>query len=286
MAFDAVEEVLAVFPWLQELGDEVFLVLEEGVLADEPSAVIIQKVRNTQTYKLRFAGLEKRRSSGLSAITEAEYLALEEGYLEQLRNYNILGTLGYDDPTSFREFASEMIGSDVSVAELNRRLDRASAVMRDSSEFVQSAFRDFYGVEVSDDALLVYFLDPDRGTDIIDDQIAAATVGGEAFRFGLNITRTRAEILRKEGVTGDIARQGFADVARELPVINRLARIHQTSPLAQEQLEDFFFHEDPKVAERRYRTFQTAINAFQSGGARGVSREGGLEQFVDRDRSV
>lgn len=286
MAFDAVQEVLAIFPWLSELGPEIYEVITQGVLNDDPTAVTIQNIRQTQSYKTRFAGLTARQAAGLPAVSEAEYLDVERGYLEQLRNFNILGTLGYNDQTAFRSFAAELIGSDVSVAEFNRRLDRATAVMRDSSEFIRTRFEEWYGVSPSDDALLVYFLDPELGTDIIEDQVATATIGGEAFRYGLNITRTRAEILRRDGVSADLARQGFSNIARELPVLNRLAQIHNTSPLAQEQLEEFFFHEDPKVAERRYRTFQTALNQFQSGGARGITREGGLEQFVDRDRSV
>lgn len=285
MAFDAVEEVLAIFPWLADLGDEVYQVLVQGIINDEPSAVIIQNVRSTETYKRRFAGLEQRRQAGLSAVSEAEYLALEEGYAEQLRNYNILGTLGLDSTDEFREFAANMIGQDVSVQELNFRLDRGVALARDSADYVKEAFQQFYGIMPTDDALLVYALDPDRGTSIIEDQIAAATIGGEAFNRGLAITRTRAEILRKEGVTADLARQGFADIAQELPVLQRLAQIHRFTPLDQTQLEDFFFHEDAKVAERRYRTFQTAISAFQEGGARNPSREGGLGELIDPDRS-
>jgi len=286
MAFNAIEEVYAAFPWLADLGSEVYQALVNGVLNADPASVIIQAVRDTNTYKLRFAGLEQRRASGFPAMSEAEYLQVEAGYFNQLRNYNILGTLGLDDSEAFRSFAAEMIGQDVSVQEFNARLDRGTALMRDSSEFVQQAFTEFYGAPVSDDALLVYFLDPDRGTSIIESQLASATVGAEAFRYGLNISRTRAEILRKEGVTADLARQGFADIAREQPVLDRLAQIHNTSPLSQLELEEFFFHDDPGVAQRRASTFQTALAAFQEGGARNLTREGGLGELVDRNRAV
>lgn len=286
MAFNAIEEVYAIFPWLTSLGDEIYQTLINGILNGEPSAVIIQNVRNTTSYKTRFAGIQTRTASGLPAISEAEYLAEEQGYRNQLRHYNILGTLGLNDEESFRQFAADLIGKDVSVQEFNFRLDRGVALMRDSSEFIQSAFQEWYGAPISDDALLVYFLDPDRGLDIIEDQIATATIGGEAFKHGLNITRTRAEILRKEGVTADMARQGFADVASEEPVLSRLAQIHNTKALTQTELEDFFFHEDAAVAERRYRTFSTALAAFQTGGARNTTQAGGLGELIDQDRTV
>lgn len=286
MAFNAVDEVFAIFPWLANLGQEVYQVLVNGILNGEPSAVIIQNVRNTQTYKERFAGLIQRQANGLPAINEAEYLEMESGYRNQLRNYNILGTLGLTDEALFQNFAADLIAGDVSVQELNYRLDRGVALMRDSSEFVQQAFQEFYGTTISDDALLVYFLDPDRGTDIIEDQLATAQIGGEAFKFGLNVSRTRAEILRKEGVTADLARQGFSEIAREEPVLSRLAQIHHLTPLSQLELEEFFFHEDAEVAQRRYSTFTTALASFQEGGARNITREGGLGELVDKNLTV
>lgn len=286
MAFNAVDEVFAIFPWLANLGQEVYQVLVNGILNGEPSAVIIQNVRNTQTYKERFAGLIQRQANGLPAINEAEYLEMESGYRNQLRNYNILGTLGLTDEALFQNFAADLIAGDVSVQELNYRLDRGVALMRDSSEFVQQAFQEFYGTTISDDALLVYFLDPDRGTDIIEDQLATAQIGGEAFKFGLSVSRTRAEILRKEGVTADLARQGFSEIAREEPVLSRLAQIHHLTPLSQMELEEFFFHEDPEIAQRRYSTFTTALASFQEGGARNITREGGLGELVDKNLTV
>jgi hypothetical protein len=286
MAFDAVEEVLDLFPWLADLGPEVYDILVSGVTNADPYAVIIQNVRNTNAYKSRFAGLLQRQAAGLPAINEAEYLELENGYLTQLREFQILGTLGLNDTDAFRAFAADLIGSDVSVSEFNFRLDQGVALMRDSADYVQQAFQEFYGITPTDDALLVWALDPDRGLDIIEDQIAAARIGGEAFKFGLNISRTRAEILRQEGVSADLAKAGFANIAQEMPVLNRLASIHSINPLSQTELEEFFFHEDPDIAARRANTFSTALAAFQEGGARNLTNQGGIGELVDRNRVV
>lgn len=286
MAFDAVEEVLAAFPWLQDLGDEIYNLIVDGITNNDPSAVIIQSIRDSSTYKQRFKGLVQRRQAGLPAISEREYLEVEQGYLNQLRNFNIQGTLGLTDSESFREFAADLISKDVSVQEFNQRLDMGVAMARDTSQEVLQAFQEFYGVTPTEDALLVYSLDPDRGLDIIEDQIASAQVGGEAFRYGLNISRSRAEILRREGVTQDLARQGFADVAQEEPVLRRLAQIHRFKPLSQQELEDFVFHEDQEVAERRRRTLQTALAEFQGGGSFNRARTGGLGELIERGRTV
>ena len=286
MAFDAVEEVFAAFPWLKLLGREVYDIVVEGVKNADPSAVITQAIRESRAYQERFAGMKQRTSSGLPAISEAEYLQIERGFREQLRNFNLLGTFGLGNTKSLQAFAADLIGKDVSVSEFNRRLDAGTSLANDSSEFVQQAFEEFYGVRVSDDAILAYFLKPDVGLELIEDQLATAQIGGAAFKFGLNVSQTRAEILRTEGVSANLARQGFANIAQEQPVLSRLATIHNFTPLSQQELEEFFFHQDPDIAARRGRTFETALAEFQEGGARNLSNTGGLGELVDRNRAV
>ncbi len=282
----AVAEILATFPWISELGDDVVQVIIDGILNADSHAVITQTIRNTDVYKARFAGLITRQGSNLPAISEREYLDVERGFREQLRQFNLMGTLGLMEEDAFRAFSADLIGSDVSVSEFNRRLDQGQALMNDSSEFVQDAFEQFYGTRVSDDILLTYFLDPDIGLELIEDQLSTAAIGGAAFRFGLNVSKTRAEILRQEGVSANLARQGFASVAQEHPVLSRLAQIHSITPLSQQELEEFFFHQDPDVGARRGRTFSTALAAFQEGGARNISKQGGLGELVDPNRTV
>lgn len=282
----AIAEILSTFPWIAELGQSVIQVIINGILNADPNEVITQNIRNTDTYKARFAGLIQRQADDLPAISERAYLEVERGLREQLRQFNLVGTLGLTDETAFRDFAAGLIGADVSVSEFNRRLDQGRALMNDSSEFVQSAFEEFYGTRVSDDILLTYFLDPDIGLELIEDQLATSQIGGAAFRFGLNISKTRAEILRTEGVSADLARQGFASIAQEEPVLSRLAQIHSFTPLSQQELEEFFFHQDPEVSSRRGRTFATALASFQEGGARNLTREGGLGELVARNRAI
>jgi hypothetical protein len=284
--FNAVEEVLAQFPWLSMLGDDIYQVLVDGITTNQPFDVIVQNVRDTPAYKTRFAGMATRLQAGLPAITEAEYLTIEVGYQNQLREFGILGTLGLTSQEALQQWAADKIGKNVSVAEVNRRLDKGAALARDSSDFAQARFSEWYGAPITDDAMLVWFLDEEQGMDIIEDQIATAQVGGEAFRYGLNISRTRAEILRREGVTADLAKQGFADIARETPVLSRLAQIHRDRPLTQMELEEFFFHEDPEIAARRNQLFTKSLAQFQGSGATNRTQQGGLGELLERDRSV
>jgi hypothetical protein len=131
--------------------------------------------------------------------------------------------------------------------------------------------------------MLLYFLDPEKGTYEIEREVAAAVVGGEALAYGLNISRTRAELFASRGITQQIARQGYSDIAREEPLLKDLANIHRFTPLTQTDLEEFFFHEDAQITERRARVFNTALAEF-SGPVAGTG--GGFSELLDIQRTV
>jgi len=281
--FNAIEEVLADFPWLQELGPDIYNLIVDLVISDVPPAAIAEQVRQTDVYKTRFGGMELRRAKGLGAITEREYMAIQDQYRNLLRDYGVWSFFG-TSPTEWNSLAAGFIGTDVSPLEISRRLDEGYAAVVDAAPVVGEAFRLFYGVEPTPNALLLYFLDTDRGSQEIEQQLMTTMVGAEALRYGLNITRTRAELLAKSGVTGQIARTGFADIAREQPLLEQLAKIHRFSPLSQEDLEQLFFHEDPEILGQRRRIFETSLAAFQGPTAR-QSRTGGLLDLVDLRRT-
>lgn len=281
--FDAVEAVLEANPWLRDLGIGVYNLIVNLIRDEAPPDIIVSEVRQTSAYQRRFGGMAIREKAGYNPISEAEYLALEDGYRQQLREFGVLNFFIQD----LESMTDNWIGRDVSVAELNRRLDAGQALVSDSELLVRNAFQTFYGVDPSPDTLLLYFLDEKRGLAELEDQVATATIGGEAFRYGLNITRTRADILRRSGVDENMARQGFANVAREMPTLQRLAQIHRFSPLSQQELESFFFHEDPEVGARRAATFNQAVAEFQGGAPAQRTRAGGLMELLNlRAQSV
>lgn len=277
--------IRARFPWLEQLPG-IFKLIRERVIDDIPEELIVEEVRDTEVYKKRFAGMLGRAEKGLPQITEAEYLNTEEAIMEQLEQFKVRGVLGLQGISKFRAFAADMIGKDVSVQELNRRLDFGTAIAREVAPRVRSAFQRFYGVEPTEDALLLWALDAEQGIQEIENQIMSARIGSEALRFGLNITRRRAELLEAEGVDAQLAAQGFADVAREQGTLARLAEIHDIDPLSQRELEEFFFHEDPEVAQQRSRIFNQALAEFRAGGPARTTREGGLAALVEREQAI
>lgn len=281
----AVDTVYVNNPWLQQMGPSVYNLLVALVQQAADANTIVATIRSTDEYKERFAGLIARQSKGLAAINEAEYLGIEDSYRRQLENAGVYQTL-FPNLEAFREFAAQQIGFDVSPQEMSVRIDRGYAAVSDARPEIEAMFSTFYGVTPTPNAMLAYFLDPERGTNEIENQIAAATVGGEALAYGLNITRTRAELLSAQGVTQQMARQGFADIAREQPQLEKLAALTQFTPIGQTDLENFFFHQDPEVMAQRQRIFDTALSSFRSTSVRQSTAEGGVTELFDRRRTV
>jgi len=288
--FDAVKAVLSENPWLKQVRG-IYQLIVGLVTANAPVDSILAQVRDSDAYKERFKGMALRAAKGLSPINEAEYMAVEDSYRSQLRSAGVLGMIA-KDTTEFRKLASQLIGADVSATEMSRRIDEGFAAVADRGRDVKKAFKNFYGgFTPSDSALLLYFLDPQRGLREIENQVAAVMVGGAAYEYGLNITRARAEMWSRRGVTEEMARSGFADIAREKPLIEKLAQIHDVNPISQTDLERLFFHEDAEIASRRSRLFSEALTQFKegsfgSGVGTGINQRGGLTELVDIRRTV
>jgi hypothetical protein len=272
-------DLIGLFPWLGEIPG-IEDILRTGLIEGLSPEILAQRVRQSPAYAERFPGMAARKSAGLSAISEAEYLALERGYQQQLQQFGALDLVG-----DLRSTFAGWIAKDVSVSELNARLDLGYSAVYDTGAQVKEAFQAYYGITLTDQDILGYFLNPTNGLNQIEDKILTAQVGGEALRFGLSVTRNRADELRRAGITPQLAREGFADVASELPMLKKLASIHSFAPLSQAQLEDFFFHSDPEIGTQRAKIFTRALAEFQGSITGRRTQQGGLAELLATDQS-
>lgn len=269
------------FPWLAEIPNitrQITNWLVEGIAPE----LIPLKVRDTMEYKWRFPGMTERKNRKLNPISEAEYLNLERAIYQQFHQF---GLYQYIQPDVFRNMSSMIIGRDVSITELNSRLDLAFATVFDTGQEVKDAFMAYYGVALTEHDLVSYFLDPDKGLAAIEDKVLTARVGAEATRFGLSVTRNRADELRRAGITPELAKEGFANVAAEQPMLRKLAAIHAFAPLTQSQLEDLFFHSDPLVGQQRSELFARSLSEFEGSITGRRSPTGGIAELLAGDRT-
>lgn len=214
-----------------------------GLITDStvsPSEYAI-RIRQTEPYKKRFSANASRLTKGLRAISEAEYIELEDSYQDIMRRYGLPETYYTKGELGKQQGFEDLIGFDVSPRELEERIATAQERVKNAPPEVLESIKSYYGDTIRDGDVLAYVLDPKNAVDAIKRKVAAAEIGAGARQAGLGVTRQRAEELGAFGVTGEQARQGFQTVAAIQPRGTQLASFYEEAPLTQTEIESEVF---------------------------------------------
>jgi hypothetical protein len=238
------------------------------------------RLRETDAYKKRFAANQARIQKGLRALSEAEYIGLEDQYQDVMRRYGLPETYYTRGDMGIQQGFEKFIGGDVSPVELEDRIQTAQRRVINAAPEVTASLRSFYP-EIGQGDLLAYFLDPDKAIENIKRKVTAAEIGGAATMAGLTTGMARAEELGRYGVTGEAARQGFQTIAEVLPRGSQLAEIYKQSPYTQTTAEQevFGLTGATEASKRRRQLTQLEQATFSgqagaAGGALGRERAG------------
>jgi hypothetical protein len=237
------------------------------------------RLRETDAYKKRFAANPARISKGLRAISEAEYIGLEDQYQDVMRRYGLPESYYARGEMGRQEGFEKFIGLDVSPVELEDRIQTAQERVLDTNPEVSMNLRRFYpGITGGD--ILAYALDPENALKQIKRKIGAAEIGAGAMQAGLTTDVTRAEELQRYGVTKESARQGFGTIASGLERGRQLSNIYQQPTYTQEvaETEVFALPDADKARRQRRRLGQLETATFS--GSTGIT--GGA---LDRERA-
>ncbi len=184
----------------------------KGLIVSGPSeAELTLALRQTDAYKKRFAANAQRIASGLRALSEGEYVQLEDQYQNIMRNYGLPATYYTKDATGKQEGFEKFIAGDVSPTELEDRVVLAQQRVLNAAPEVTTALKQFYP-DITNGEILAYTLDPSKGLADIKKKITAAEIGGAALGARLGATVGRAEELARYGVTAETARAGFGAI--------------------------------------------------------------------------
>jgi hypothetical protein len=233
------------------------------------------KLRESDAYKKRFAANQARIQKGLTAISEAEYLGLEDQYQNIMRNYGLPNSYYARGEMGTQEGFNKFIGNDVSAAELEDRIMTAQNRVINANPEVLASLKAFYP-DINNADILAYTLDPTKGLDAIKRKVTAAEIGGSAMQAGLGITGTRAEELGAAGITKQQAQQGFQTVAEVAPRGGMLADIYKQSPYTQTtaEAEVFGLAGSTEAAKQRKKLTSLETAAFSgSAGAGAIARD-------------
>jgi len=233
-------------------------------------------LRNTDAYQKRFAGNTDRIKKGLTALSPAEYLALEDGYQNLMRNYGLPASYYAKDSLGTQEGFNKLIANDVSAVELEDRIVTAQKRVLDAAPEVTTALKQFYP-DITNGDILAYTLNPEKGLTEIKRKITAAEIGGAAIGAGLSTSLTDAEYLRRYGVTAESARQGYSAIGGGLERGRQLASIYQQPDYTQAVAEEEVFNLPGQTEAQQKRKKVIGLEKATFGGQTGVS-SGALSQ--------
>jgi hypothetical protein len=237
--------------------------------ATPPSEFVI-KLRETDAYKKRFAGNAARIAKGLAAISEAEYIGLEDQYQNIMRNYGLPASYWAKDSMGTQKGFTNLIGNDVDALELEDRIMSAQKRVINANPEVSKALKQFYP-EITNGDILAYVLDPTNGKDVIKNKITAAEIGGAALAQGLTTGVTRAEELAKYGVNKAAAMQGYGTIAGGLQRGSQLASIYGQDPYTQTTAEKEVFGLAGKAEAEKQRKKLTGLETASFRGQTGLA---------------
>ena len=229
------------------------------------------KLRETDAYKKRFAANSARINKGLRALSEAEYIGLEDQYQDVMRRYGLPQEYYARGDMGRQEGFEKFIGGDVSPVELEDRVQTAQRRVLNAAPQVKAALTQFYGAEIGNGDILAYVLDPDKAIESIKRKVTAAEIGGGAMRAGLGVARARAEELGQYGVTGEQAITGFGTIASGLERGRQLSQIYQQPDYTQAVAEAEVFALPDAEKARRQRRKIGQLETAEFGGTTGMT---------------
>ena len=239
------------------------------------------RLTQTDAYKQRFAANADRIAKGLTALSPAEYIAMEDQYQNLMRNYGLPASYYSKDSLGTQTGFNKLLANDVSAVELEDRIATAQQRVENAPPQVKEALKQFYpGITNGD--ILAYTLDPVNALTDIKRKVQAAEIGGAALGEGLTTSEARAKELANYGITAAQARQGYADVANIQPRGSQLAAIYNFEPYTQSTAEQEVFNlaGSAEAAQKRKKLIETEKATF--GGSSGTASSGALS----RDRAI
>ena len=262
-------------------------------------------------YAKRFAGNIARTKAGLNALSESEYLSIEDSYSQILRSYGQQGYFGADVATK-RAKAAELIGSDISPVELKDRVELAVNRVQNADPNIKRAFASYYpGLQDAD--LVSFLLNPKESLSTLTEKVKASEVAGAAAEFGFGPSAPtaaqmaqinalpadqranalqglqtgygqefvkRAEEFAKYGVDLQTARQGYAAIAGGLEQGQRIAaRYGGEYTLGEAEQEVFKGNAAAQKKRKRFASLERAAFGGQTGVTSGSLGKKGSGAF-------
>lgn len=279
-AFALIKSTLATYGFTEmeiaELNTFIENALTDGKMG--PEQVKLQ-MRELPVYKARFSGNTARINAGLNALSEAQYLQQENDYSEIFKMYGV-GNL------SSRSQFSSLIGGNISVTEVTKRVDAAVKRVKNGDPAVLTTLRTLYP-NITDTDIVSYFLKPSEMLPELERKTTVAEIGATAGQFGMKETGlAKFEDLQRYGVTLATARAGYGTIAEELPGATKLGNVYGETGITygQTEAEAEQFKSSAEAKRKKEKLIETEKSSFK--GSAGLNTGGLSTQYLRRSSSA
>ena len=171
----------------------------EGLMIKGASSLeITQEIRQSDSYDKRFPGMDLRAAAGMSAISEAEYITLEDNYRNTLRTSGLSKEFADNDA-----LYAGLIAGDVSAAELQTRVALAETAANGADPMILAQIEEFYPDMLKGSRLVEYYLDPEGAVNLYEEeriQRAAGLSVATLRTVGQGLDVGMAEALERENI--------------------------------------------------------------------------------------
>lgn len=263
---------------LEGLAGEISGYMTSGLTASE--ALIKLKTNPSGAYAKRFAGNFARIKNGLNAVSEAEYINLENSYASTLKSYGLGNMVSLNRDDNYKTFAN-YIANDMSAVEFKDRIDTVVTRVQNSDPAIKSTLKAFYP-EISDNDLISYFLNPKDNLMKLQEKVTASEIGAAALGAGAGLTTnvTTATDLAKFGIDQKAAREGYSTIASILPTSTKLGDIYNETGIkyaqAEGEAEVFKGNQDAATKRNRLASMERAAFSGSAGRSTAQSKNAGL----------
>ena len=252
--------------------------LRSLVVSGASPAEFSLRLRETDAYKKRFSANADRIAKGLTALSPAEYIGLEDQYQNIMRNYGLPASYYAKDSLGTQAGFNQLLANDVSAVELTDRINTAQSRVLNANPEVTTALKTFYP-DITDGDILAYSLNPTKALSDIKNKITAAEIGGAAMipkdamgRSILTTSQARAEQLAGYGVDKAQATQGYSAIGSGLQRGSQLASIYNESPYTQTTAEEEIFKLSGQTEAEKQRKKITGLEKATFSGQTGISQ--------------
>ena len=241
------------------------------------------QIKQEPIYKTRFKGNELRLASGLNALTEAEYLGLEDTYSQVMKQYGLGDYFGTTRAARQTKLA-DVIGGDISAVELKSRISTVVDRVNNADPAIKAQLKEFYpGITETD--LVKYFLDPKQTLPQLEEKVTSAEIGAAASGQGLKTSMTSASDLARYGIDRAAAIKGYSTIGGLLPEAQKLSSIYGEAGIdyTQTTAEQEVFKGNASAERKRKQL--AALETAQFGGSAGVSAAGLSTTYLRKSAS-